>query len=172
MYVCTYYVCITCSCECACVWVVLYHYQRRQKKMKSGGAKWRAQSACCRYLINIHDYSCSETFVYARVQWNSTCSNGNKWWPSIYRLIPLCREALTNCYTTTGYCTTCKYIAFLLLFISLFIACDVTGALKWWNSASFFWKVGRGARPPCPLSLTPMIIIVPIFITKRNFEMI
>ena len=37
---------------------------------------------------------------------------------------------LSHIATTTGYCTTCKCFASLLAIISLFIACDVTEALK------------------------------------------
>lgn len=56
---------------------------------------------------------------------------------------------LSHIATTTGYCTTCKYIASLLAFISLFIACDVTEALNC-GVCLLSLKSGWEARAPLP----------------------
>ena len=112
--------------------------------LKVRGQKWRVQSACCRNLINIHEfvaqkqlYTCvlSRAVQYTDVTWTD------------FRVVKLSHAA-----TATGFCTTGKCIASLLVFINLFIACDVKKVLKW----GALWKVG-GTSPPCPPSSTSLV---------------
>ena len=112
--------------------------QRHQKKMKSGGLNdaavkiWLIFMVICA-LKRAYMYVCGGA-AHATMETNGGLQLLD-WFLYVVKL--------SHAATTTGYCTTCKCIASLLAFISLFIACDVTRALKWGGSA-----------PPPPVSDT------------------
>ena len=127
---------------------------------------------CHENLLNIHNYLCSKAVVYVCVQQSSVCGRAAH---AVFRLTQLvdrfCVVKLLHADPTTGYCTTgtCKYIASLLVFISVFKACDVKEALKW-GALPPCSKSG-GHKSPCSPSPTPLNMFVTTCTACSNTSM-